>query len=348
MAESMWAVVKTKPGIGNVEYARVPEPACGPGQVKIEVSFTGICGTDIHVFHDRFRNYPPVILGHEFTGVVAETGAGVTCVRPGERVVVLPSSAVVCGSCEYCRQGYYMFCPQRRGMGHGINGSMTRYAVVRADMVYPLPEEVSMEEGALTEPFAAAVQAVEELTHVDVGDTVLLTGPGPIGLLCLLLLARHGCRVIVTGMSSDCARLALAQTLGASLTLHGSPEEIEQTALRETCGRGVDVAFECSGSPQAAGTCLRSLRKLGRYVQVGIMGQDISLPFDLVLYKQIQLFGSVGHSLKTWERVMRILRQREISLLPLISHKLPLQEWRHAFDLSEKKQSCKVLLCYPE
>lgn len=343
---TMRALVKKSPGVGNVGIEEVPIPDCPPDGVRIEVAFTGICGTDIHVYHDRFPNYPPVILGHEFSGVVRETGPRVGRVKPGDRVTVLPSSAVVCGACEHCRQGYYMFCPVRRGMGHGVNGSLARYAVVREDMVYPLPDAVSLEAGALAEPLAAAVQPAEELTTFHVGDTVLVTGPGPIGLLCLALLVRRGCRVIIAGARADALRLELARRLGAALTLDASGGSLKEAVDRETDGRGADAVIEASGAEAAIAEGLRCLRKRGKFVQVGICGRDITLPYDQLLYKQVQLFGSVGHSLATWDRVMRILAAGLIDLRPLISHVLPLSRWREAFDLCENKQGVKVLVYY--
>jgi L-iditol 2-dehydrogenase len=344
---TMAAVVKTAPGAGNVTFMRVPEPQCGPGKVKIEVAFSGICGTDLHVYHDRFRNYPPVILGHEFSGVVTEVGAGVHSVHPGDRVTVLPASAVICGSCEYCRQGYYMFCPVRRGMGHGVNGSFTRFVVVREDQVYRLPPGLSLEEGALAEPLASAVQAVEELGEFRTGDTVLISGPGPIGLLCLLLL-RHRTRTIVAGTASDVARLQLAGELGADVLVDVSREDLLAVVDRKTGGRGVDGALECAGAAASVTNCLQALGKLGRYVQLGIVGAEITVPFDLLLYKQIRLWGSVGYSARTWVRVMQILGQNKLDLSRLVTHKLPLSQWREGFDLCESKQAVKVLLYYDE
>ncbi len=343
----MTAVVKTRPGVGHVQLQSVPEPQCGPGQVKIEVAYSGICGTDLHVYHDRFPNYPPVILGHEFSGIVAEIGPGVDSVRPGDRVTVLPASAVICGRCEYCRQGFYMFCPKRRGMGHGVNGSFTRYVVVREDQVYALPEGVSLEEGALAEPFASAVQAIEEMGEFRNGDVVLISGPGPIGLLCLLLLKSRA-KVIVAGAASDSARLALAARLGADITVNVAEEDLLAVVDRQTHGRGVDVAVECAGTAESVRNCLRAAGKLGAYIQLGIAGTELTVPFDLVLYKQLRVWGSVGYSVRTWRRVMEILRQRKLNLTPLISHKLPLSRWREGFELCETKQGVKVLLYYDE
>jgi len=340
------AVVKTRPGPGNVELVDVPEPECEAGGVKVEVKFTGICGTDIHVLHDRFPNYPPVILGHEFSGVVAETGRDVKTVAPGDRVVVLPSSAVVCGSCEYCRQGYYMFCPIRRGMGHGDNGAFTRYVVVRDDQCYKLPDTVELDEAAVTEPFCAALQGVGELAPGGPGEWVLLSGPGPIGLLCLLVLRLQGCHVIVAGRSSDAPRLALASELGAAATVDCDRENVLEVVKARTGGRGVDLAVEAAGAAGSVATCLQAVRPLGRYLQIGIAGKEIPVRFDTILFKQVRVFGSVGHSVRTWRSAMRLLENRQVDLTKVITHRLPLSEWHRGFDLCERGEALKVLLYY--
>ncbi|UUZ84700.1 alcohol dehydrogenase catalytic domain-containing protein [Paenibacillus sp. P26] len=190
----MKALMKMKPGHGNVQIHPMEEPACTDQTVKIEVHYTGICGTDLHILHDTFKNYPPVVLGHEFSGIVTETGKDIKRLRVGDRVTVLPSTAVTCGECSYCRQGFYMFCPDRRGMGHGVHGSFTKYVVVREDMVYSVPDHVPLEVAALSEPLACVVSALEELAQLQAGDQVLISGPGPIGLLCLTPLAGRGRR----------------------------------------------------------------------------------------------------------------------------------------------------------
>src|SRR5260221_974482 len=162
----MKAVVKYAPGPGNIDVLDVEEPACGADQVKVEIAFCGVCGTDLHVLHDTFRNYPPVILGHECAGTVVEVGRSVAGVNLGDRVTILGATAVTCGHCTYCRSGYFIFCKARRGMGHRVNGGFSRYVVVRPDQLYTVPHEFTLEEAALSEPFAAAVQAVTEVTRV--------------------------------------------------------------------------------------------------------------------------------------------------------------------------------------
>src|SRR6202046_4194020 len=180
----MKALVKYASGEGNVDIREVEEPRCQDTQVKLEIAYCGVCGTDIHVLHDTFRNYPPVILGHEFAGTVVEVGRNVQGVKIGARVAGLGATAVTCGECQYCRSGYFIFCANRRGMGHGVNGAFTRYVVMRPDQLYRIPDDFGLDEAALSEPFAAAVQAVTEITQVRIGDTALVSGPGPIPGRC--------------------------------------------------------------------------------------------------------------------------------------------------------------------
>ena len=340
----MKAVVKYAPGEGNVDVLEVDEPACGPKQVKLEIAYCGVCGTDIHVLHDTFRNYPPVILGHEFSGIVVEVGRDVDSVREGDRVTGLGATAITCGECTYCRAGYFIFCSKRRGMGHGVNGALTRYVVMRPDQLYRVPDSFSLEEAALSEPFAAAVQAVIEVTKVRIGETALVSGPGPIGLLSLKLLAAEGIKTIVAGASGDDERLEAARRMGAAAVVDISKQKLSDFVNDETRGVGVDVALECAGHPSSVRGCLESLRPLGRYTQVGICGRDIQFPMDQVLYKQLTICGSVCYTTQTWERMMRIYEQGRIRLNDLVSTKLPISEWRHAFDLCINKKALKVLM----
>jgi L-iditol 2-dehydrogenase len=342
----MRALVKYAPGPGNLDILDVDEPPCGDNQVKVEIAFCGVCGTDIHVLHDTFRNYPPVILGHEFSGTVVEVGRKVACAKAGERVAVLGATAVTCGQCEYCRTGYFIFCRNRRGMGHGVNGAFTRYVVVRPDQLYRVPEPFSLAEASISEPFAAVVQAVTELTPVRIGETVLISGPGPIGLLALKLLVAEGIKVIVAGAPGDVERLNAAKRFGAAVVVNVGERNLAEAVREETGGAGADVAFECAGHPSSVRGCLESLRPMGRYTQIAICGRDIDFPIDLIFYKQLRLQGSITYTAKTWDRVMKIYAQGRIRLDDLISVKLPITEWQDGFNLCMDKKALKVLM-YP-
>ena len=343
----MKALVKLRSGEGNVELCDVPEPVCEPGKVKLAVDACGICGTDLHVYHDTFRNYPPVILGHEFVGHVVEVGQEVgESFEDGARYAVLGATAVTCGRCQYCRSGEFMFCPSRRGMGHGVDGAFARYVCVRPDQMFRIDSHLPDDEGALVEPLAVAVHAVAEITEVRPGDVALISGPGPIGVLCLLVLAHQGIKTLVAGKAADVPRLDLARRCGASRVIDVDRENLAEIIRAETDGRGLDVAFEASGAAASAVACLGALRPFGRYTQVGHFGDEICVPFDQIGFKQLQVRGSVGYTVATWERALRLM---VAGLRPsrIVTHRLPLTRWQEGFDIFQRKLALKVLL-YPE
>ena len=340
----MKAVVKYASGPGNIDVLDVDEPECGANQVKVEIAFCGVCGTDLHVLHDTFRNYPPVILGHECAGTVVEVGRSVSGVNVGDRVTILGATAVTCGHCMYCSSGNFIFCKARRGMGHGVNGGFARYVVVRPDQLYRVPDDFTLEEAALSEPFAAAVQAVTEITKVRIGETALISGPGPIGLLCLKLLVAEGVRTIVAGAAGDDQRLEAARRIGAAVVVNTATTNLGEVVLEETEGVGVHVAMECSGHADSVRACVLAVRPMGRYTQVGICGREITFPMDQIFYKQLTIAGSICYSAATWQRMMAIYAQGRIRLHDLVSAALPITEWRSAFDLCQDRKALKVVL----
>jgi L-iditol 2-dehydrogenase len=340
----MKALLKYAKGPGNVEIRDVPEPVPGDNQVKLEVAYCGICGTDLHVQRDTFRNFPPVILGHEFCGRVVERGRGVSTVREGDRFTVLGASTVTCGHCVYCRQGEFMFCPERRGMGHGVNGAFAPYVVARPDQLFKLPDDLPDDQAAVCEPFAAAVHAVCEMTQLRLGDVAVVSGSGPIGLLCLKLLVAQGVKTIVFGTSRDKSRLEKAGHMGAALAIDVTLEDPIEVVRSETDGFGADVVFECAGVATSARTCLEAARPLGSFTQVGHFGGNVELNFDKVAFKQLRVNGSVGYTAATWTRTLKMLSAHKIHLGDMISHRLPLDKWETGFAACEDKSALKVLL----
>jgi L-iditol 2-dehydrogenase len=343
----MKAVVKTRPEPGNVELIDVPEPEAGPGQVVIEVQNAGVCGTDIHIYKSEYVIKPPVVLGHELCGTVAEAGAGVTRFRAGDRVTVNPSAGRLCGNCRYCQIGAPFFCVDRAAVGSGMNGGFAKYCCVRQEIVLRLPENLDFQTGALCEPFACALQAVVELTVVEPGEVVVVSGPGPIGILCAMLAKSRGARVVLLGMSGDASRMAVARGLGVDHLVDVETQDAQGTVQDLTQGFGADVVFECSGAPASAALCLDLVRKMGRYTQVGIFGKPLQVDLDKVVVKQLHLQGSMCHTWQTWERTMRFLRQGIVDLRPLVTNRLPLSRWEDAFQGVLAREQIKVLL-YPE
>ncbi len=340
----MKALVKYAKGPGNVEVQEVGEPIMRPDQLTLQVAWCGICGTDLHVLHDTFRNCPPVILGHEISATIVSKGKDVSGWNDNERVCVLGASTVTCGVCIYCRAGEFMFCPVRRGMGHGVNGGFAQYVVARADQLFRLPQGLHIEEGALCEPLAAAVHAVCELTPVRLGDVAFVSGPGPIGLLCLKLLVAEGLKVVVAGTDADTERLDLARRMGAALVVNASSDDWQEIVREESGGLGPDIVLECSGAGASVRNCLQIIRPLGHYTQVGHFGRETTIPFDHVAFKQIKVTGSVGYNAGTWVRMLQILDQKKITVGDLITHKFSLDRWQEGFEACENRTAMKVLL----
>jgi len=341
------AVVKTRAEPGNVEFIDVPEPPAGPGHVVIEVKNAGICGTDIHIFKSEYVIKPPVILGHEFCGTIVEAGPGVTRCTVGDRVTVNPSAGRLCGRCRYCRIGAPFFCVDRAAVGSGINGGFAKYCSVREEIVFRLPENLDFETGALCEPFACAFQAVVELTTIQPGDVVVVSGPGPIGILCAMLAKAHGARVAVLGTSADANRMALARQLGADPIVDVETDDAAEIIADLTEGYGADVVLECAGVEASATRCLDLVRKMGCYTQVGIFGTPLRVDLDKVVVKQVRLQGSMCHTWRTWEHALRFLARGLVDLRPLITQRLPLIRWEEGFHSVQARQAIKVLL-HPE
>ncbi|RLE11636.1 sorbitol dehydrogenase [Candidatus Aerophobetes bacterium] len=341
----MKAVVKVKKGEGNIEVKDVEEPEVGPDEVKIEVKAAGICGTDIHIYHDEFMVNPPVILGHEFCGVVKEVGKNVTEFKVGERVTS-ETAARVCGKCMFCRTGNYNLCPERLGLGYGVNGAFTRFCVVRKQIVHHLPDNVDFISGALCEPLSCAVHGVIEKTGVEAGEVVVVIGPGPLGLLSSQISKVEGGFVVVMGLSIDGERLSLAKKLGADVVVDIEKENPEEIIKDLTMGYGADIVLECSGSPSGANLGLKLIRKKGKFTQMGLFGRPIEIDFEQIAYKELKVTGFFSHNWTSWEKALKLLEQGKVQTKPLVTEKLPITEWKKGFDKKEKGEGIKTIL-YP-
>lgn len=341
----MQAIVKYAPGKGRVEIREVVEPAVGPGQVKVEVKAAGVCGSDLHIYHDEIAIAiePPVIMGHEFAGVIVELGAGVEGLQLGDRVTC-ETTAWSCGRCLPCRLGHTNMCAHRKVVGYAVDGCFARYCVVNQRQVHLLPENVDFLAGALTEPLACCVHAVLELTTISAGDIVVLTGPGPIGLLCLQLVKAAGGYAIMCGASQDKERLALARQFGADRVVNVEKESAPDLIGRLTDSQGADLFLECAGAPAAARLGMEVTRRGGQYTQVGLFPGPFDLKFDLIAYKELRVTGSLGQRWTSWQRALALMAQGQVNTRSLVSHVLPLAEWREAFRLFEEKEGLKIVL----
>ncbi|MDI6870105.1 MAG: zinc-binding dehydrogenase [Bacillota bacterium] len=339
----MKALVKTKVGVGNVEYIDIPEPAPKENEVKIKVKACGICGTDIHVLHNTTELAAGVTLGHEFTGVVTEVGAKVTRFKPGDRVVAA-TTVEKCGQCLYCKTGNENICPTRKGMGRTGNGAFADYIVLDQELVYILPDNVDFIAGALCEPLACCVHGCVETIPILAGDVAVVTGPGAIGLLAMQLAKAQGAKVVLCGTSVDTERLELGKKLGADVVVNVEVEDAREIVRSMTEGLGADVVVECSGAAPAARLGLDLIRKQGYYLQMGLFGKPIELDFQLVTTKELKVFGSVNSKWTTWKTMLKLLERGLVQTRPLVTNIYPLSEWQKGFTQHERREGIKIVL----
>jgi len=340
----MKAIVKYQLGDGYIGLREVPEPEPGEGEVKIAVQAAGICGSDLHIWHGDIEIpvKPPVTLGHEFSGVIAALGSGVTGLEVGQRVTA-ENSHSVCGHCEYCMTGDYNLCAERLATGYAYNGAFAPYCVVPAHRVHILPDTVDFLTGALSDPSACTYRAVCEKGRVGPGDTVLILGVGPMGLFSTQYAKLSGAKVILGGTAADAARLAIGRELGADYTVDVTQPDAVEDIKRFAGHGGIDVVLECSGAPDAARMGLQLIKKRGRFVLVGIYGQSFELDFDQILYKELVVKGMFSHKYEAWKKAIALAAQGLIKTKPLITDILPLSEWEKGFRRFAERKALKVI-----
>jgi len=341
----MKALVKFAAGNGNMEIRDVPEPSAGPGQVKISVEKTGICGSDLHIFHSDIAIpvRPPVVTGHEFAGTICGIGEGVSGWSIGDRVVS-ETAFSFCGACPACREGYYNLCPERRTLGYWYDGAFAPFVVVPAARLHRLPAGITLEDAALTEPLACIAHALFDLTTIAPADLVLVSGPGSVGLGALQMARAHGARVLVAGTRQDAPRLKAALGLGAERTVTVDEEPLAEAVREFSGGAGMDIVLECSGSGAAVDAGLQALRRRGQFTQIGLFGKAVSVNLELVCYREIRYTGSLGSRHSSWEKTLALMESGAVRARPLISDIMPLGNWAAAFEKFEKKEGLKLLL----
>jgi L-iditol 2-dehydrogenase len=329
-----------------VELRQKPVPAIGEDEVLLQVGAVGVCGSDVHQYHNSqsWTVRVPVVLGHEFCGIVARTGARVEGFREGDRVVS-ETAAKICGECLLCRTGNYNLCPNRSGFGALTDGAMANYVSVPARCLHHIPDNLPFERAALTEPCCVAYNAVVVKSPIRPGDTVVVIGPGPIGLLCAEMARIAGARnLIVAGIAQDAPRLEVARALGATHALDVQKTNPVEFLRGISDGLGADVVIDAAGASAALKTALDIVRPGGHITKVGWGPQPLNFSLDPLVQKAVRLQGSFSHTFENWEKVVAMLSARQINLDPIISQVAALDRWKDCFDGMHTGKYVKAVL----
>ena len=339
---SMKALVKAKaePGIWMQE---VPRPEIGPNDVLIKIRKTAICGTDVHIFKwDDWsqRTIPvPMTIGHEFVGDIVEIGKEVEDFQPGDRVS--GEGHIVCGHCRNCRAGREHLCRKTVGVGVNRSGAFAEYLSIPAHNAYKLPEDLPDDIAAILDPFGNAAHTA--LSFDLVGEDVLITGAGPIGIMAGAIAKKIGARhIVITDVNPY--RLKLAEDLGLEHAVDASKTELaavmDELGMRE----GFDVGLEMSGNGRALNDMVKDMNHGGKVALLGLLPDGAALDWSQVIFKSLTLKGIYGREMfETWYKMIALI-QEGLDLSPILTHHYPLERFQEGFEVMASGQSGKVVL----
>lgn len=340
----MKALVKYDYGSGNVKIMDVEKPQIRSDEVLIQVKAAGICGTDIHILKDNsYPIKPPVTLGHEVSGVIAEVGEDVLGWKVGDKVVS-ETYYYTCNDCFFCKTGNPNLCEDKNSIGSAVNGAMAEYVKVPAKNLHYFPDYLSFEEACMTEPLVCCVQAVLQHGNLSPDSMVVLMGPGTIGLLTLQVIKLFGCKVAVLGTKKDEERLNMALTLGADKIMYVEDSDIREQVKNYCRGMGADAIFECSGAVSAIQLAMDLMRKGGHYTQVGIPSREAAIDMGKIVLREYSINGTYATRPIWWDRTIEFLNDKRIQLKPLMSTAYTLEDWEKGFAEAIQGEGFKHIL----
>jgi L-iditol 2-dehydrogenase len=341
----MKALIKTAPGAGNLGVMDAPIPAPAFGEALVRVLRSGLCGTDLLVYDDvyRGRRRPvpyPLILGHEASGEVVELGPGTPGPRPGTRVAI--EAVTGCGACFHCARGNYNLCQDWHHIGLTIAGAFAEFVVVPASSLFPLPESVGLDNAAFLEPLATVINTLER-TRPALGTPTAIIGPGPLGLLHVLVLRAAGVGpIVVFGRPGDEGRLELARRVGADETLVLDRAGANAYVAERTDGVGMALVIEAAGTSEAVQTALDITAGKGTLATLGIV-RTTEIDVLQVMRKDMTWVGVVASVRRHWAEASRLIAAGRLNPEDLITHRLPLADALDGFDVLRRCEAVKVM-----
>ncbi|MBV8881476.1 MAG: zinc-binding dehydrogenase [Planctomycetaceae bacterium] len=343
---TMPAVVQYEMKKGAVELRELPVPEPGPGEVLLRVKGVGVCGSDVHQYHNTqsWTVGVPVVLGHEFCGEIAAVGKGVKGWTEGDRVAS-ETAAEIDLDCPLTRQGMYNLDPSRQAFGCNRDGAMAAFVKVPTRTLHRVPKNVPFEVAAMTEPCCVAYQCTVVNSRIRPGDLVVVLGPGPIGLLSATLARLSGAgRVIIVGMTRDKARMEVGLRAGATHAADLQTEDVGRLIAELGDGLGADVVIDSTGASASLKSALDWVRPAGHITKVGWGPQPMNFSLDPLVKKAVTLQGSFSHTWAVWERVLEMLGTGQLDPRPYLSSVAPLEKWQPSFDGMHRGDLIKAVL----
>ena len=338
----MKALVKKNPEKG-IWIEDVPEPQCSTNDVKIKITHTAICGTDLHIFNwDNWAKRTlelPLIIGHEFCGIVEEVGPGVTHYKPGQRVS--GEGHITCGHCRNCRAGKRHLCDQTIGIGIHRDGAFAEFLVIPESNVFPIHDEISSDIASFFDPFGNAVHT--SLSYEMVGEDVLITGAGPIGIMAVAICNFVGARNVVVTDIND-YRLELAKAMGANKVINIAKNSIKEFYPELNMINGFDVGLEMSGNPDAFNSMLDHMYHGGKIALLGLLPKSTNINWDNIIFKGLKVKGIYGREMyETWYKMTQMLKSG-LDISNVLTHRIAIDDYEQAFKIIESGDCGKVVL----
>ena len=332
--------------LGNetFEVREVPIPKAKPGTVVVKNYACGVCGTDVHIYHGEPGSAdvnPPVVLGHEYSGVITEVGEGVNGLKVGDHVTIDPN--IYCGECEYCRNGKKQMCPSMQAVGVTMDGGFAEYSVVPASQALVLDPEVPLEYGAMSEPLACCIHGID-LAQIKLGDTVCVVGGGAIGMLLLQLARLSGASKVVVSEPNE-GRRQKALELGADLCINPLEEGYYEKYLEFIGGEGADVVIECAGNRAAVNSAFKFAKRGAMILLFSVpsVGATYDLPLMDVFKKELTIRGTFVNP-DTHLRAVQLINSGRIKIAPIITHTFTRDQIPEAIDMQVSAESIKVIV----
>lgn len=353
----MLALVKYGTRSRETQLREVPVPEIGENDLLIEVKAAGICGSDIAYDNGDHPNHLncPVILGHEFSGVISKIGENVKDWKVGDRVVS-DNTGYVCGKCYACTNGQFLSCPDRLGLGYGMDGGFTDYVKISGELLarnpntlFAIPENVSFDEASILDPICNAYKAVIQEGNVLPGEDIIVYGVGPLGLFAIQIAKLAGCaNIIAIGLEADEERFKIARKYGANHIIKSDKQDVSEEIKRITKGDMAAVCIDAAGVNVVMKQAVEIVRTGGRIVRIGYDKRAYGETLDPFTDRGVSLIGHFGYDYNSWKNILRLLELGKVDLKGMISHHIRLEDWQKGFDLVRSKEAVKIIITKDE